>query len=251
MAMRAGTTAIPDKTGKVKLAFEEPTWYLQRRRYQIQLRAEVVKRFVADRPCTRILDIGCGDGSISIPLLRPENDLTLLDLSTTMLSIAGRNVPAQYQKNVHTLNEDFLAAQLAEGSFDLILCIGVLAHAESPADVVAKIAKLLSPGGCVIGECTDSRHFTGRLLRLFLRCWGLFRPRMYPLNALSADQVVQMFSSQHLALARSYRYALPPPGSNRFLSQAQLYRFLTLVFGAPGKNRNPWLGNEYIFLFKG
>ena len=40
-----------------------------------------------------ILDIGCGDGSLSLPLLDDRSRLTLLDFSEGMLERARQNIP--------------------------------------------------------------------------------------------------------------------------------------------------------------
>jgi SAM-dependent methyltransferase len=49
---------------------------------------ETVQELVRLSGDARVLDIGCGDGSISLPLLTGKTSLTLLDLSAKMLSIA-------------------------------------------------------------------------------------------------------------------------------------------------------------------
>jgi predicted TPR repeat methyltransferase len=82
------------KIDEVKSLFESPQPYLERRRYNINIRAETVQYFLRNREFTRILDIGCGDGSVSIPLLNPQPELTLLDLSANMLSAAQSNIPS-------------------------------------------------------------------------------------------------------------------------------------------------------------
>ena len=113
---------------EVKSLFESPQPYLDRRRYNIKIRAETVQHFLRNRQFTSVLDVGCGDGSASIPLLNPQRSLTLLDISSKMLSIAQSQVPPNLRANVQVMNQDFLAANLAPHSFDVIVCLGLLAH---------------------------------------------------------------------------------------------------------------------------
>ena len=51
-----------------------------------------------------------------------------------------------------------VGANLEPESFDLVLCIGVLAHVDSPATVIAEIERIAKPGASVILEFTDSFH---------------------------------------------------------------------------------------------
>ena len=64
------------KIDQVKSLFESPQPYLKRRRYNINIRAETVQYFLRNREFTRILDVGCGDGSASIPFLAAQKSLT-------------------------------------------------------------------------------------------------------------------------------------------------------------------------------
>ena len=80
-----------------------------------------------------------------------------------MLSIALSNVPPDLKQNVQPVNHDFLRANLEPHSSDLIICLGLLAHVDSPKHVIDKIARLLSPNGIVIMQSTDSGGFLTRL----------------------------------------------------------------------------------------
>ena len=54
---------------EVKALFEVPEKYLGPRRYDIRVRVETVQQFTKTLHFDRVLDIGCGDGAISLPLL--------------------------------------------------------------------------------------------------------------------------------------------------------------------------------------
>ena len=58
------------KVERVRAVFEDAEWYFSRRAFDIRIRAETVQELVSLRDDARVLDIGCGDGSISpLPLL--------------------------------------------------------------------------------------------------------------------------------------------------------------------------------------
>lgn len=237
------------KVEQVQTFFEQPEKYLGRRAFEIRIRAETVMELAERSRDIRILDIGCGDGSISLPLLTETTRLTLLDLSSSMLSIARSRVPPGVAQRVETVNQDFSTAQFKPQSFDLILCIGVMAHVTSPSDFIGKMVSLLKPGGSIIIECTDSGHILTRAVALLCKVWGLWRPTTYTLNSISYSDIVEIFGRYHLQPAAKFRYVAPLPGFYRLLSQDSLYNCTRQIFGTLSTNRNVWLGNEYIGLF--
>jgi len=237
------------KVEAVRSVFEEPDWYFSRRAYDIRIRAETVRQMAALRDGSQVLDIGCGDGSVSLPLLTKTTRVTMLDLSTNMLSLARSKVPPELSANVEMINQDFMEAKFEPQSFDLILCIGLLVHVVSPADLIAKMVSSLRPSGNIIVECSDAQHFASRLFAQIYRFKSLLRRPKYRLNAVSYAEVAKMLGGYGFSSEATYRYTTPPPGVNRLFSQETLYKLNREFFGALGAGRNQWLGNEYISLF--
>src|SRR5208282_2661858 len=145
MDEECGMTSNAEATDQVQLAtcvqrfFDQPRNYLDRRKYEIRLRTETTEAFLKGRKIGSILDIGCGDGSITLPLLSPQRHLTLLDVSPNMLSLVRSRVPEGLIANVELVNADFLTTPLGSELYDVVICVGVLAHVRSPRDVIARI----------------------------------------------------------------------------------------------------------------
>jgi ubiquinone/menaquinone biosynthesis C-methylase UbiE len=243
-------TANTTKLERVRSWFEKPNKYLNPRQFDIRIRRETVEDFVHQSTFEKALDIGCGDGSISLPLLHQIAKLTLLDLSTNMLSLAGRNVPSDYSEKVELINTGFLEAKLKDHAFDLIFCIGVLAHVDSPEDVIAEIARIARPGATIILEFTDSFHFWSLPIIVYQNLLKLRRPAPYPLNRLRGKSVFQLCARTGLELRRVYRYSHPPIGTGLFAGHDKQYGMTRLVFGRPQRNKNRWMGNQFICLFR-
>jgi ubiquinone/menaquinone biosynthesis C-methylase UbiE len=234
---------------QVKSFFAQPERYLKRD-FNIRLRAEIVQGFVGDNKLESILDIGCGNGAISLPLLRQDNRLTLLDISASMLSIASSYIPPELSGNVAIINEDFMRAELPTQSYDLILCLGVLAHIDSPSDAIARMVSLLRPKGSIIVQNSDSQHPVGYLFNLYSTIRNAPLPAPYPLNRISDAKLVGMFGSHGLKLSANYRYNLPIPGMARVFTSDALYRFIRKVHGTHAHNYWSWLGSECIYHFR-
>lgn len=241
---------MTSKTEQVKSLFEIPEKYLDPRRYDIKIRVETVQQFTDKLKFDQILDIGCGDGSISLPLLPRCNKLTLVDLSRNMLDRAWRRIPSDRLNDVERIGGDFMDANLEPQSFDLIFCIGVLAHVDSPAAVIQRVAQLAKPGGWVILEFTDSFHFWGVPVVLYQKVLKLLRPEPYKLNRLKKRQVLGLCRENGLSVSEVYRYGLPPIGSHKFLNQEEMYSLTRRLFGPSNENRKVWMGNQFIYRFQ-
>ncbi len=233
----------------VKTAFEEPMWYIRGRSYHIQARTEFVREYAARRHSKQILDVGCGDGSISIPMLGPETELTLVDLSEGMLAIARSRIPPNLSANVKTLNSDAISAELSVGSYDLVICLGVLAYVDCAEALISRLTRLLRPGGSLFIECTDGAHFVSTLLRVYgYLTKSLVETRVSTVLHTRKEILVQC-EKAGLRLAGIYRYCSPPPVLRKMFTQEFHYRIIRRLFGRVTKNRVAWLGNECIFLF--
>jgi ubiquinone/menaquinone biosynthesis C-methylase UbiE len=241
-------TAAATKVENVRSWFEAPRKYLDRRRFDIRIRTETVREFIRDEAFARALDIGCGDGTISLPLLDRIDALTLLDISTNMLSVAEANIPRESRQKVDLINADLLRAKLQPQTFDLVLCIGILAHVDSPRDVIAEVARLARPGAKIILEFTDSYHFWSVPVILYQNLLKLRRPTPYALNRLKRRSVLQLCRDNGLEILSQYRYGHPPMGTGVFASQDAMYDMTRNLFGPTHGNRNRWMGNQYLLL---
>ncbi len=254
-AGRLEDTMSPRNEG-VKAFFAHPHHYLLPRNFNIQLRAKVVQEFVGDRPFGSILDIGCGNGAVSLPLLRPQTHLTLVDVSPEMLARARARIPEALVEQVELINEDFLSVALPVHSYDLILCLGVLAHVAPPGAVISKMASLLQPNGSMIVQNTDEQHPLSYMKHLYSLLRNRLLPaqnrshRSYPLNRLGGTALLEHFKHQGQALAATYRYNMPFPGMGRVLSDDERYRFIRKIYGTTARNTCGWLGCECIYHFQ-
>ena len=176
--------------------------------------------------------------------------LTLLDISRNMLDLASARIPADARDRVTLINEDFMAADLPMRSFDLILCLGVLAHVDSPTAVIERMANVLRPGGRVIVQNNDARHPLGYLLSAYSSLSRKLLPEPYVLNRIRSDAVIKDFGRHGLRLVGGYRYAMPLPGMTRVFSGDQIYRAIRTVHGTEADNQRAWLGSECIFEFR-
>jgi 2-polyprenyl-3-methyl-5-hydroxy-6-metoxy-1,4-benzoquinol methylase len=231
-------------------AFERPEWYVTSQAFNIKIRVESIKEFTKNLRPQDVLDIGCGDGSLSLPLLTESNHLTFLDRSKSMLDLVLSRIPSRWTDRVTLLNGDFITAVFGEQKFDLIICVGLLAYIDDRRSLIRKIASLLRPGGTLIIECSDAAHIYSRVNRLYETIKVKLGGSKFPTIARSAAELTRLLDEFAFEYRDEFRYSLPPYPLRRFLTQGLSYNLIRFLFGTIGRNRAALLGNECLFHFE-
>ncbi|MDN3295459.1 methyltransferase domain-containing protein [Streptomyces ficellus] len=100
----------------------------------------------------RILDVGMGQGAQALRLARAGHAVTGLESSPEMLKAAREALatePAGIRERVRLIQGDGrdTGVHFLPGSFDVVLCHGVLMYVEEPDAMLAGLARMLAPGG--------------------------------------------------------------------------------------------------------
>ncbi|MEV5786014.1 methyltransferase domain-containing protein [Streptomyces sp. NPDC052287] len=116
-----------------------------------QLDEQIAGRFPVGQRL-RVLDVGMGQGTQALRLARAGHQVTGLEQDGRMLSVARRALAAEpegIQGRVRLIEGDGrdTGVHFLPGSFDVVLCHGVLMYVEEPDPLVAGLARMLAPGG--------------------------------------------------------------------------------------------------------
>ncbi|MFC8919478.1 class I SAM-dependent methyltransferase [Streptomyces sp. NPDC047821] len=100
----------------------------------------------------RILDVGMGQGTQALRLARAGHTITGLESDAALLRAAREALasePAGIRERVRLLEGDGreTGVHFLPGSFDVVLCHGVLMYVEEPDAMLAGLARMLAPGG--------------------------------------------------------------------------------------------------------
>lgn len=231
---------------RVKLFFNKLD-YLKNSSDRILIRSNLVKNFLGNLHQSQILDIGCGDGSLSLRYLNQTNSITFVDVSDKMLEKVKERVPNELLGNVTLVNAPFETV-IFDKQFDVVLCVGVIAHVTSVDKLFNGIDKVLKPGGMLILETTPNPYPIGKFLfpYYFLRNLLLGSSARYSKNRLKVAELMRIAFSMNLSLLRSVRYSFPLPGMSHWPKSIKLkYTLFTLNNSLMSK-----FGSEHVFLFK-
>lgn len=231
---------------KVREFFNQPG-YLKNSSDRISIRADIVKQFLGTLTNVSILDIGCGDGSLSLPMLNESIRITLVDISEKMIEKVDQRVPAALKSNVTLINDSFELVSDDE-SYDIVICVGVIAHVPDVSRLWRKIATVLKPGGLLVVETTPNPYPLGNLLRpyYYVRRKLTGQAPSYVKNRLKVSDLLASAISIGLEQKAHVRYSFPVPGMSHW-THAMKMKYTLFTLKNPLMSR---LGSEHIFLFQ-
>lgn len=98
----------------------------------------------------RVLEVGCGRGSLSSYFSEAGYDCTLLDLSPDVIKIA-KEIFAKNDLNAQFIVGDAYDMKFKDNSFDVVFSIGVFEHFEDISTPIKEQIRILDKGGLFIG----------------------------------------------------------------------------------------------------
>ncbi|MCD9874224.1 class I SAM-dependent methyltransferase [Streptomyces guryensis] len=116
-----------------------------------QLDEQIAGRFPVGQRL-RVLDVGMGQGTQALRLARAGHQVTGLEQDSTMVAVAREALsvePEGIRERVRIIEGDGrdTGVHFLPGSFDVVLCHGVLMYVEQPDPLLAGLARMLAQGG--------------------------------------------------------------------------------------------------------
>ena len=110
------------------------------------------------RPGMRILDLGCGPGSITLDLTErvgPGGQVVGVDLSEDAVAAARSAAIARRDEVTRFIVGDLFTLDLEPDSFDIVHAHQVLQHVPDPVAAIKAMAHFCAPGGIVVARDAD------------------------------------------------------------------------------------------------
>src|SRR5262245_45617159 len=116
----------------------------------------------------RLLDCAAGTGEITCALLKSGrfDHATVVDISPEMLQSAKDLLTSRIKNaEVEFVRSDVFNFKPTDSRFDLILCLGLIAHTGRLDILLADLKSMLAPGGRIILQTTLTDHLGTRIVR--------------------------------------------------------------------------------------
>lgn len=102
-------------------------------------------------PGSRVLEVGCGAGFMSIALARLGLQVCAIDSVAAMVELACRNAEESgVSSNLSCGVGDAYSLEFDDASFDLVLAIGLIPWLEEAEQAIQEMARVTKPGGYII-----------------------------------------------------------------------------------------------------
>src|SRR5687767_13871554 len=109
-------------------------------------------------PGTRLLDVGCGAGQLTIPAAKRGIDVTGLDLAQNLVDQARERARAE-GLDIQIEQGDAEALPFEDASFDVVMSLIGSMFAPRPELVASEMVRVCRPGGTLImGNWTPASH---------------------------------------------------------------------------------------------
>ena len=173
---------------------------------------------LADASTGRLLDCAAGSGEITCALLESGRfpHATIVDISPAMLQSARELLTSQVTNvELEFVHSDIFNFKPSDSNFDLILCLGLIAHVGRLDKLLAHLKSMLTPSGRIILQTTLTDHTGTRIVRALTTRRELAK-RRYCISWFSQRDIIEACRRSKLAILDMRRHSLGVPFGDRF-----------------------------------
>ncbi|PYK51778.1 MAG: hypothetical protein DME51_02290 [Verrucomicrobia bacterium] len=170
----------------------------------------------------RLLDCAAGTGEITCALLKSGrfSHATLVDISPAMLRSAKELLSAQITNTqLEFAHSDVFNFKPSDSHFDLVLCLGLIAHVGRLEILLRHLKSMLTPGGRIILQTTLTDHVGTRVVRALTARRELAQ-RGYGISWFSQRDIASACDRTGLRVLEMRRHSLGIPLGDRLWSWA-------------------------------
>lgn len=218
--------------------------YLSRKRLALEM---------LGRGAGRVLDAGSGPGVLTADLVARGFQVYSVDLSLAML-MRARLVAADDSASVRCSQADLSRLPFKTGTFDAVMCLGVLAYVPDVGAALREIARLLRTGGTAVLQTSSPGSPTRAIHRLVKPIYQRvrsgwtgqpYRPLGFQLRAYGSLQLRGALEKAGFEVRDYAYYDFRPPLLERLAPRAAL-RMASWLQRLERSRTLGWLGEGVV-----
>ncbi|MAN77146.1 class I SAM-dependent methyltransferase [Pelagibacterium flavum] len=162
------------------------------------------------RPDMRLLEFGCGTGGTAIAHAPHVAHILAIDFSERMLEKARQRAHEAEVTNITFERADITTLPLPDQPYDMVLGLSILHLLKDPDAVIARVYRMLRPGGYFVSStaCLGDTMGYFKVLAPIGRALGL----LPILKVMSTDEVIAKIKRPGFEIAHRWK-----PGPDRAL----------------------------------
>ena len=177
---------------------------------------------LASASAGRLLDCAAGTGEITCALLKSGrfSHATVVDIAPAMLQSAKQLVTSEIaDAELEFIRSDVFDFKPAASSFELILCLGLIAHVGRLDILLPHLKSMLAPRGRIILQTTLIDHVGAQIVRA-VTAQGELARRCYRISWFSQRDIADACNGAGLQIVDIRRHSLGIPFGDRLWAWA-------------------------------
>ena len=173
--------------------------------YEFRTRLNLVKN-ILDETHGFLYDCACGTGEITASVLEHGNfnKAVVSDISNEML-ISAKNLISKSDNIIFKKIDVFKYEPPTDIKFDVILCLGLIAHTGKLEDLIIHLKSMLSPNGIILLQSSLAEHWGVKFVR-FVGEKSYRRKHGYDINYYTTSDIERVVESSRLKIIKLKKY---------------------------------------------
>jgi ubiquinone/menaquinone biosynthesis C-methylase UbiE len=174
-----------------------------------QHKLEVTRTYLT--PASEVMEFGCGTGTTAVSHAPFARRITGYDVSENMLAIARARAAEAGATNVTFEKADIADLELPDAAFDVVMGHSIL-HLLRPKtrrSVLAKVYRVLKPGGVFVSSTVCIGDMRGGLLRILPPIMRVL-PLMPPVQTLTREGLRREITDAGFTIAYDWKTDTQP-----------------------------------------